>query len=166
MLVLFLIIGGIALRFVPHAPNFTPIAAIALFSGAYLKKRHAILLPLLIMVISDLAFGIHDLVLFTWGGFVLTSILGFWLKRHKNVVGVVSASFGSSILFYLITNFGVWLMGWYPPTLSGLMTSYIMAIPFLRNFMAATVLYTTVMVGTCELVALKVKGRKLAKVLL
>jgi len=166
MLALSLILTGILLRFAPHAPNFTPVAAIALFSGAYLKKKHALIVPLLLMIISDLFIGMHNVVVFTWGGFALITLLGPWLKKHKNIFGIVSTSLVSSLLFFIISNFGVWLMGWYPHTLAGLVNCYIMALPFLRDFTLSTLLYTSASLAIYELVARLVKDTKLARVLL
>jgi len=166
MLALSLIVVGILLRFMPHAPNFTPIAAIAIFSGIYLNRKYALIVPLLLMVISDFVIGLHNVVIFTWGGFILTAFLGIWLKRHKNPLGIISVSFASSILFYIVSNFGVWLMGWYPHNLSGLISCYVMAVPFLRNFTVATLLYTVLFVAAYELIARTVKDTKLSKVLL
>ncbi|MEW6170302.1 MAG: DUF6580 family putative transport protein [Candidatus Omnitrophota bacterium] len=166
MLVLALIIGGILLRFAPHAPNFTPVAAIALFSGAYLNKKSALLVPLVLMIVSDLVIGLHDVVFFTWGGFLLVAILGVHLKKHKNIFGVFSASLISSIVFYIVSNFGVWIMGWYAHTWQGLINCYVMALPFLRNFTLATLLYSGVFFGIYEITANLAKTSKLAKALL
>lgn len=166
MLAIALILIGILLRFAPHAPNFTPVAAIALFSGAYLNKKYALAVPLLLMVTSDLIMGLHDVVIFTWGGFALITLLGFWIRKHKTIFGVLSTSLASSLLFYSISNFGVWLMGWYPHTINGLIQCYIMAIPYLRNFTLSTLLYAAVFFGAYELVARLVKDTKYARVLL
>jgi len=166
MLVFSLIIIGILLRFAPHAPNFTPIAAIALFGGAYLSKKHALIVPLALMIISDLFIGMHNVVVFTWGGFLLTSILGFSLKKHKSVYKIAGLSVVSAFLFYLISNFGVWMMGWYPRNLKGLIDCYVMALPFLRNFAASTLIYSAVFFGSYELVARLVKNTKFSRVLL
>jgi hypothetical protein len=166
MLALSLIICGILLRLAPHPANFTPVAAIALFSGAYLNKRKALFVPLLLMITSDLIIGLHNVVIFTWGSFALITLLGPWIKKYKTIPGTASMSLLSSILFYIITNFGVWVMGWYPLTLKGLAACYIMGLPFLRNFTLATFLYTAVFFGIYELTARLVKDTKLSKVLL
>ncbi len=166
MLAISLIVVGILLRFAPHAPNFTPVAAIAIFGGAYLNKKYAILVPLALMAASDVFLGVHNVMLFTWGGFVLSALLGLWVKKNKSASRILSASFASALLFYIVSNFGVWLMGWYPPTLDGLIRCYILGLPFLRNFTAATLLYTAVFFTAYELVARLVKDTKLAKVLL
>ena len=166
MLAIILVLAGILLRFAPHAPNFTPVAAIALFSGIYLNKKYSILVPLLLMVASDLVLGMHNVVLFTWGGFALVTLIGFWAKHHKSVFGILSASVASSLLFYVVSNFGVWLMGWYPHNLSGLVNCYVMALPFLRNFTLATVIYSFAFFAAYELIARSVKETKFSKVLL
>ena len=166
MLAISLIVIGILLRFSPHTANFTPVAAIALFAGVYLNKKQALIVPLLLMVISDLFFGIHNVVLFTWGSFILVTLLGFWARKHKTFLGIISTSIVASILFYLITNFGVWAMGWYPQTAKGLLDCYILGLPFLRTFSAATLLYSVVFFGVYELIARRVHDTKLAKVLL
>jgi hypothetical protein len=166
MLAISLIIAGIFLRFAPHAPNFTPVAAIAIFAGAYLNKKYAILVPLVLMAVSDLFIGTHNVMLFTWGGFVLSVLVGFWVKRHKSALRIASAGLASSVIFYIVSNFGVWLMGWYPPTWDGLVRCYLMGLPFLRNFTLATLLYAAVFFAAYESVARLVKDTKLAKVLL
>jgi hypothetical protein len=166
MLALSLVLIGILLRFAPHAANFTPVAAIALFGGAYLNKRQALIVPLVLMMVSDMFLGFHNVIPFTWGGFVLITVLGFWIKNHKSFTAILSGSLASALLFYLVSNFGVWLMGWYPPTLKGLADCYIMALPFLRHFILATLVYVAVFFGVYEFIAYKVKDTKLAKVLL
>jgi len=166
MLAISLIIIGILLRFVPHTANFTPVAAIALFAGVYLNKKQALIVPLALMVISDIFLGMHNVVVFTWGSFILVTLVGSWAKRHKTFKGVVSTSLISSFLFYVITNFGVWAMGWYPQNAKGLLDCYILALPFLRQFTVSTLVYTAVFFGAYELIARRVRDTKLAKVLL
>ncbi len=166
MLAISLIIIGILLRFIPHTANFTPVAAIAIFAGVYLNKKQALIVPLLLMVLSDLFLGMHNVVVFTWGSFVLVTFLGAWAKNHKTVKGIVSTSVVASFLFYVVTNFGVWAMGWYPQTAKGLLDCYILGLPFLRNFGLATLVYTFVLFGAYEFIARRVQNTKLAKVLL
>lgn len=166
MLAISLIIIGILLRFIPHTANFTPVAAIALFAGVYLNKKQALIVPFLLMVLSDIFLGMHNVVIFTWGSFVLVTLLGSWAKNHKTILSMISTSVVSSVLFYLITNFGVWAMGWYPQNLKGLLDCYILGLPFLRNFSFATLLYMSVFCGAYELIARRVANTKLAKVLL
>ena len=132
MLAIILVILGVTLRLVPHIPNVAPVVAIALFAGTYLNKRYAPWLALALMVISDALVGWHNTMAFTYGSVVLISFLGLWLRSRKTPATVIGTSIVSSLLFFVITNFGVWLMGWYPHNLAGLQQCYIMAIPFLR----------------------------------
>ncbi len=166
MLALSLILFGILLRFIPHAPNFTPVAAIALFGAVYLNRRYALLLPLFLMMISDIFIGFHDAIFFTWGSFMLVVFLGFRLKEHKNPMAIISMSLLASVLFFLITNFGVWVIGWYPRTLEGLISCYVMALPFFRNFTLSTLCYVAVLFSAYELIAKRIERTKLAKALL
>jgi hypothetical protein len=166
MLVISLIITGILLRFAPHAPNFTPVAAIALFGGAYLNRKYALIVPLALMAVSDMFIGMHDAVIFTWGSFAVISMLGLLLKNRKNPAAIAGMSVLASVIFYAISNLGVWIVGWYPRTLKGLVDCYIMGLPFLRDFTVATLVYSAGFFGVYEAVAHLVKGKKLAKVLL
>lgn len=150
-----LVIAGILLRLIPHEPNFAPIAAIALFSSVYLPRKYALIIPLSIIIISDFFLGWHNTILFTWGSFLLIGIIGLYLKNHKNIVNTLSATLGSSLLFFIITNLGVWLMtAWYPKTLIGLVNCYTMAIPFFKNTLLSDLFYVTVFFGSYELVKL------------
>jgi hypothetical protein len=122
--------------------------------------------PLALMVTSDIFMGLHNVVAFTWGGFILIAVLSNFLKKHKNISGIAAASVLSSFLFYLVSNFGVWVMGWYPHTIKGLIDCYIMALPFLRNFTLATLVYSFAFFGIYEFTAARISGKKLAKALL
>jgi len=166
MLALSLILVGILLRFTPHAANFTPVAAIALFSGAYLNKKYAFIVPIILMIVSDAIIGMHNVVLFTWGAFLLITLLGLALQKRNTGLKTISFSLVSSLIFFVISNFGVWVMGWYPRTLSGLAQCYTMALPFFRDFALSTMLYSAIFFGVYELIAKSVKNEKLSSVLL
>lgn len=147
--ILFVLIG-ISARLFPHLPNFAPIAAVALFSGVYFKKKYGWLLPLGIFVISDLIVGLHQTVIFTWGTIVLIYFLGRVLQNKKTIANTAIFTLASSFIFFVITNFGVWLMGWYPPNLSGLISCYINALPFFRVSLMANFAYGLVFFGAYE----------------
>ena len=135
------------LRLLPHPANVAPIAAMALFGGVYLNKKYALVFPLIALFLSDLILGFYPLpaMAFVYGSFLLTGAIGILLKKHKKPVIIITASLASSLLFYLITNFGVWLTGTiYPKTLTGLLDCYLMAIPFFRNTLFGDLLYTGV----------------------
>ncbi len=167
MLAMLLLITGILFRFIPHAANMTPVAAIALFGGSYLSdRRQAIILPLALMIISDLFLGLHDMVAFTWGATVLVSMIGVALRNSRTAVRFLGGTFASSLVFFIVTNFGVWSMGWYPPTPQGLAQCYVAAIPFFRNFLMGTLVYGSALFGAYALARNAVRSGQLSRALL
>lgn len=147
-IVITLLLLGVIARVVPHPPNATPLAAIALFGGTYLPPRWAIGLPLTIVALSDLLIGWHITVPFTWAAFVVTAMLGWWIRRRPSASRIVGASLGGSCFFFLLTNFGVWIMGGlYPLSPAGLWQCYVAAIPFLRATVLGDLLYAIFLFG-------------------
>jgi hypothetical protein len=92
----------------------------------------------------------HSTSLFVYGSFLLTSLIGMWLKNHKSAKNILSATLFSSILFFLITNFGVWVQGIYARDINGLWQSYVMGIPFFKNTLLGDLFYTGVFFGGFE----------------
>ena len=124
-------------RIIPHPPNFTPILAVAIFVPLIMKnKLVAIPVTLGAMLIGDLYWGFHSMMFWTYGAVILATQL-----KNRNVFG--NAVF-ASIIFFLVTNFSVWLSGYYGLTLAGLWTCYVMAIPFFGNTLLGTLFYTSV----------------------
>jgi len=165
IIVLVLILVGISLRFLPHAPNFTPIAAIALFGGVYFSRKIALILPLIAMIISDIFIGFYSfgLMLSVYGSFLLCVVLGFWLKKYKkdkNWQSILGTSLLGAILFFTITNFAVWAFTpWYAKTFSGIIQCYIMALPFFRNTLMGNLFYVTIFFGIYEIVEVWIKNK-------
>src|SRR5437588_720532 len=96
-----MILAAAASRLIPHPPNFTPIAAIALFGGAgFANKRAAFLVPLAGLFLSDLVFGFYGITPVVYGAFALTVCLGFWVRRHHSVQRIALAAVASAILFF------------------------------------------------------------------
>lgn len=145
------IVFGIALfRVLPHPPNVSPVAAMALFGGAYFAdKRMAFILPFLALFLSDLIIGFHDTMLFVYAGFALTVGMGIWMQKKMTVNRVAASAVGTTLLFFIITNFGAWMMsaGLYPMTSAGLMQAYVAGIPFLQNSLLGNLAFTAVMFG-------------------
>lgn len=153
MLEIFFIIAGILLRLIPHIPNVAPISAIALFGGTYLNKRYAIIIPLIAMFVSDIFLGFHASMPMVYTSFILTGLIGIWLRGHKTVYNIFFSSIASSTLFYLLTNFNYWYATpLYPKTFSGMMQAYYYALPFFRNTLVGDLFYTTVLFGSYALV--------------
>lgn len=153
MLVILMIIGAVVLRLVPHIPNFAPITAMALFGGVYLEKRWAILIPFLTMAISDYLLGslFHSTTFYVWSSFLVSSLIGIWLRDHKKPQYIISASIFASIQFFIITNFGVWTSGMYSRGFDGLIQSYMMGIPFFRWTLLGDLFYSVTFFGIYEL---------------
>ena len=137
----FLVLIGVLFRLVPHAPNFTPMLTIALMSGIYIKNKFGILVPILIMLLSDLFIGSHIMTPWVYGSVFIIFVIGRLIKKN-NILNLLTCSVISSILFFIITNFGVWISGGYSYSLEGLIICYTMAIPFFKNTLTSTVLFT------------------------
>ncbi len=150
ILIIFALIAvAIITRFLPHPPNFSPILAIALFGSVYFTdKRLAFVIPISIMFLSDIFLGFHSDIPAVYLSFLLVVVIGRFIKNQLNAVKILGVSIISSILFYLITNFSVWLTsGMYPPTWSGLFDCYIMALPFFRNAIFGDLIFNSVLFG-------------------
>ncbi|MCK4852177.1 MAG: hypothetical protein KAS86_03595 [Candidatus Omnitrophica bacterium] len=165
MIAYMLIILGFAMRLLPHVPNTAPVAAIAIFAGMYLDRRIVPWVPLGIMMLSDIVMGLHDVVLYTWGAFLLIGFIGTWLKRHRSPANILLTCGGSSLLFFAISNFGVW-RAWYPRTPEGFITCYISALPFLRNTLISNLVSVFALVGAYELARKLAEGTRFRRVLL
>ena len=150
------VLAAIVLRLLPHPWNLTPLGAMFLFSGAtFRNKRDSLLVPLAALMISDYAV-IHFLyggryawfTPYTWTGFLLVGLIGWTLRRKLSVAGVLGASLAGSVVFFLVSNFGVW-MGWklYPATAAGLIDCYVAALPFFRNTVIGDLIYAGLMFG-------------------
>ena len=159
MLIAGLITAAAFTRLLPHPPNFTPVIAIALFAGVYYRQSiWAWFLPLAVMVVSDLGLWfLHGYEFFTPMRLViyvcLFAIVGFGIPVGKKVstMRIAGGSLAGAVLFFIVTNFFVWASGkLYPMTWEGLMTCYTAAIPFFRNTLMSTVLYSAIMFGAVE----------------
>lgn len=145
------IVIAAAFRIVPHWPNFTPVAAMALFAGATINRKWmAFLVPLAALFISDLILGFHGTLLYVYGAMVLTVIIGSLLTKKLKAGSIAIASVSSSILFFLITNFGAWMSGMLPYSrdFSGLIQAYIAGIPFFNAALAGDLFYSTILFGS------------------
>ena len=143
------ILVAASLRLLPHPPNFTPIGAMALFGGAYLGRRAiAFAAPLGALMLSDLVLGFHGSMPFVYAGVAFTVLIGWVLASRLSAVTVAGAALASSVLFFGLTNFGVWLTsGMYPPTLAGLAACFVAAIPFFQNTLAGDLFYSALLFG-------------------
>ncbi len=160
---------GVFSRLLPHPPNFTPLTAIALFSGTYLTGKTALLIPLVTMISSDLILkSYYDLpvMISVYGSFLAAALLGLWLRKHKNWGTIGAIATLSSLLFFAITNFAVWAFTpWYAKNFPGLIQCYLLALPFLKNTLLGDIFYTGCFFGLYELAVVWLKEKlKTAKV--
>jgi hypothetical protein len=144
-----MIIFAALARLLPHPWNFTPVAAMALFGGAQFEsKAMGFVVPFGALFLSDILLGPHPTFFFVYGAFALTVLIGFSLRGKPSVSGIALAALSSSLSFFLITNFGHWMVSFdYPKTFSGLMVCYSAAIPFFRNTLAGDFFYTAILFG-------------------
>lgn len=163
---LVLVISAIAVaaifRLLPHWPNFTPVATIALMGGALIASRAvSIIIPLVAMFISDILtiqlinhrfitlseyFSSEGTALIYLSIIAMTAI-GFFLKKRRSIAALTMASTASAIVFFLLTNFGAWLTNILPKTGAGLLATYEMGIPFFANNLAGNLFFTFVFFG-------------------
>ena len=141
LIIAIIMLAAVLTRLVPHLPNFTPVTAIALFGGLYISNKIlAYTLPLIIMFISDIFLGFSSITLFVYSGFMLVTLIGT-LRKKSNILTI----FMGSLSFFIVTNFGVWLLG-YPKTWTGLVECYTLALPFFRNSLLGDFFYSGVMI--------------------
>tara|TARA_B100000575_G_C23130722_1_gene655862 strand:+ start:942 stop:1433 length:492 start_codon:yes stop_codon:yes gene_type:complete len=128
-----------ASRFIPHPPNFTSLIALSFYIPALLGLRF---LPALLLCfgLTDLIIGFHGVLLFTWGSIVLIGLISDKLK--KNFFTRISGALLGALMFYIITNFGVWTLGSYTYDISGLLLCYTLAIPFFGYSLISTLTYS------------------------
>jgi len=134
--ILGIIFAGAFMRLIPHWPNFTPIAAMALFGGAYLGKRYlAYAIPILAMLVSDLVIGFHTNMAAVYIAFAVTVTIGLFMSKKLNAYTVLGASLTSSVIFFLITNFAAWMSSphLYTANFAGLMQCYTAGLVFFND---------------------------------
>lgn len=144
-----IILAAAASRLIPHPPNLTPVTAVALFAGAqFADKRLAFLVPLSALLASDPMLGFYPHMEIVYLSFASIVCIGFWLQARRTPAPIAGAALASSLLFFAITNFGVWAFGpLYPKSLDGLIACYVAAIPFFRNMLLGDLLYTALLFG-------------------
>jgi hypothetical protein len=153
LLALALIVLAAALRIAPHPWNFTPVGALALFSGAALRDcRLAFLFSLVALFAGDAFIGFHKLIPVVYTSFLINVAIGLCLRDRRTFVRISLATLLGAIQFFLVTNFAVWqFLGSFPHTASGLLASYVAGIPFFWNTLAGDALYATLLFGSFAL---------------
>jgi hypothetical protein len=149
LLALAIIALAAALRIAPHPWNFTPVGAMALFSGAIIRDRRlAFFFPILALFVGDMFIGFHRLMPVVYASFFLSVAIGFWLRDRRGPGRIAAATLLGAMQFFLVTNFAVWAFGLsYPRNSAGLLACYVAGIPFFWNTLVGDALYATLLFG-------------------
>jgi hypothetical protein len=159
---IFIVIGMMLLaaftRLIPHPWNFTSIMALALFGGAKFKNSSfAIVIPLIVMLITDLFIGFYTLMPFVYGCIVVTSLVGMLVGRKSNPLYVIGGSLASSVLFFMVTNAAVWYHNpQFAQNPAGLFACYNIAVPFFKNQVSGDLFFNFILFGSYRLVKTRV----------
>ncbi len=141
----------VAARLLPHPPNFTPVAAAALFAGFLLRNRAwTVLIPITGLLLSDLWLGAYDwrVMAVVYAALALPACAYPWLKSRPSAVTVGSTAIGAGLVFFVATNAAVWAFGtMYPHTIAGLLACFAAALPFLKFTLLGNLFYTAVFFG-------------------
>ncbi len=145
-----LLVLGVAGRLLPHVENFTPVAAIALFAGFLFRRRLlAAAIPLAIMFVSDAFLGATPLgvKITIYGALLFPLVFAPFLRKRLSPVRIGGSALIAAILFYVVTNFAVWLT-YYPQSLGGLLECYGLALPFLAKKLIGDLLWSGAIFGS------------------
>lgn len=145
-----MILAAAFTRLIPHPPNFTAVGAVALFGGAYFtEKKLAFIIPIIAMLLTDLIIGFHNGMLSVYLSFVIIVGVGIVLSRNIKFKNVVAASLFSSILFFVLTNFQMWILSpLYAKNIGGLGACYIAAIPFFHYTVLSDLFFVGILFGS------------------
>ncbi len=150
------------------APNLEIITSVTVLAALCIGLRTAIIVPLFSMIISDLFITNSSIYIYTWSSFALIGLGAILLRklegRPKSQI-LASAGFAvcSSFFFFIVTNLGVWLEGWYPMNINGLATCFTLAIPFYRTMLIGNIILVPTVVAIRQIVLLKFTAKKLSK---
>jgi Family of unknown function (DUF6580) len=160
LIVVCFILFAAVVRIVPHPWNFTPVGAMALFSGAKLGRSwKAFLLPLAALFLGDLFVGFHRLMPIVYFSFCLSVLIGIAFRNRQSLKPLSLATFVGALQFFVVTNFGVWAMeNSYPHSYAGLVTCYIAGVPFFGNTLVGDAVYATLLFGGFALLERLVPG--------
>ena len=154
-------------RLIPHPPNFTPIIAVAIMSGYFFKNINLSFLTLIVaMLVSDLFIVFYENVLFVYASLLLITFVFYKISNKINFKNLFIYGFAGSLIFFIISNFGVWALGSpgvqdiaYDKSLNGLIECYILAIPFFGNTFLSTLIFAYPAIFIYKSLATKTSSR-------
>ena len=126
-------------RFIPHPPNFTSLIALSFYVPVFFGRKY-ISIVLLSFFITDIFIGLHSVTFFTWGSVLIIGLISKYFKKSINL-RIIGSLMGAT-LFFIITNFGVWILGSYGHTFNGLVLCYTLALPFFTYSLISTLLFS------------------------
>jgi len=135
------IVFCVASRLIPHPANVTPLGSLVFLNARKTSPLKGVMLALVVMVISDIFLGFNYATPFVYLGFTSYAFLGHFKKLNP-----VAAVLLGSLMFFVISNFGVWIGPWYDHTLSGLISCFVNAVPFFRNMLVGDLVFVTTLV--------------------
>ena len=162
-------------RLIPHPPNVAPIGAMSLFGAAYFSRKYqAFIIPVVAMWLSDLVLNnvvygqyfdhfvwFYQGFYWTYGAFIIISLIGFGLLKKVRVHNILISSILASVIFFLLSNFGVWMSGtMYPHNFGGLMACYTAGFPFFKNTLMGDLVYSGILFGAFEFAQYKIPALK------
>lgn len=156
-----IILLGAFSRFIPHPPGFTPIGALGLFSGTYINKQWAWLIPITILLIGDVITGFYEpiIMLSVYISFAFTACVGrLLLSRRLTVTYMVMAILIAESVFFILSNASVWWV-YYPRSADGLLLCYINGLPYLWRGVLADMFYCAVLFGGYEYFRHNISGK-------
>lgn len=171
-------IGAFA-RLVPHMPNFTPTEGLAIFGAAYFANKYwAVISTVVMLYFSDLVINntvarsffteqegfiwFSSYMFFNLMAIMLTVIVTSKLLKKVSVGALIGSVLISSVLFFLVSNFGAWAEGTIPYTkdFNGLMAAFAAGVPFYYPSLISTLLFTTILFGSFEVFKLLISKRQ------
>jgi hypothetical protein len=166
LLALCLVGLDVVARLLPHAPNFSPLAASAVFAAMVFRNSPlAVATPVAAMLLSDLFLGADDwrIASIAYLTLALAAMVARWGRKFRMPIVLVPLVLSSSLLFFVTTNFAVWAFsGMYPNTVAGLVQCFVLALPFLHNSIAGDVFWATVLFGGSYLIKHAIDAQRLS----
>lgn len=156
VIAILLVIIGVIARLMPHAWNVAPMAAIALFSGAFLGKKYALFVPIIALLLSDIVVGFYDwkLALSVYSSYALIGLIGIMIGKKPDMKNIFVASLVGSLTFFFLTNWSFWqFSSWYAHTGHGLLACYVQALPFFRNTIVGDLSFNFILFGAYGLIS-------------
>ena len=148
----FFLILLILSRLLVEIPNFTPTISLVIFASLFIRNNYAMMVIIVCsQLISDYFLGFYQSMFFVYISYILISICSLYFLKKINYLPILLTSISAPVLFYIVTNFGVWFtMDLYAPSLHGLIDSYVAGIPFLKSSVLSTIIYSSTIYVICK----------------